>query len=178
MILRALLAALTLLAVAAPATASLAQVPPAQAQGFPTRDGPLSGMLMILPEEQEAEFDKPYDQPPTVTPLKTVRIGQSVVLKLVFIGPQPDADGMIDLTYDLRIIRPNGRVSEGGGLNGLPALRIMAEHPEAVFDNRGAIIKVTYEPGDPEGTWRYEATLRDNVSGRTLKLVAEVQLVP
>jgi len=96
-------------AVAAPTPASppaAAAQAPNELNGFPNRDGPLTAMLLIIPEAELAEFDKPFDQAPRLSLLHSARVGETVALKILFTSPQRDADGMIDLTYDVKIIGP------------------------------------------------------------------------
>jgi hypothetical protein len=40
--------------------------------------------------------------------LASIRLGDVVAIKLLFADPARDRDGRIDVTYDLRVIAPDG----------------------------------------------------------------------
>lgn len=164
-------------AVAAPTPASppaAAAQAPIELNGFPNRDGPLTAMLLIIPEAELAEFDKPFDQAPRLSLLHSARVGETVALKILFTSPQRDADGMIDLTYDVKIIGPDG-MPYGDEYTGLEAIRHQVRPDGAVFDNVRAILKLSFEPGDARGVYRFVVVLHDNNGDRHIPMTIDLE---
>lgn len=177
---RRLLAGLLAAAFAACATA------PAQAQithdgqvrnGFPHRDGPFSAMMIFIPHSELAEFDKPADQAPNVSMLRTARAGDVVAIKIVFDNPEPRDKAFIDITYDLKITGPDGAIYSDTDHKGLEAVRGEVWSPTAgVYDNRVAVVAVGFEPQDRLGVYTATAVLHDNNANRHVPLTAEIEL--
>lgn len=173
------LLALSLVAGPAAAAASAPGAPtpapaPVVQNSFPNRDGPLSAMLAIIPDAQLAEFDKPYEQAPHITPLHSAKVGEVVALKVIFAGPKLDAEGAVDVTYDVKVIGPDGKLY-GDAHEGLEAFRYKAGSPDAVFDNVRAILKLRFEPKDARGVYRFVVVLHDNNGGRHIPMTADLE---
>ena len=169
-----LLLAVTLGA-ASPVVPSAPRVEAPKTAAFPHRDGPLQAMMVFIPKAQVAEFDKPYDQAPHITPLKTAKVDDVVAVKIIFIGPQANAAGDIDMTYDITILGPDGK-PYGEPHKGLEAGRGPMGPVNAVFDNRVAVLMIRFEAQDAKGVYRAVGVLHDNVGGRHLPVEAEIEL--
>lgn len=173
-VLLATILALALGGVAQAAPDAPASAGPTVLNGFPNRDGPLSALVLIIPEAELVEFDKPFDQAPHLSLLHSARVGETVALKILFAHPERDADGAIDMTYDVRIIGPDGK-PYGDEYKGLEAIRQRVAADNAVFDNVRAILKLSFEPGDARGVYRFVVVLHDNVGDRHIPMTADLE---
>lgn len=151
------------------------QAAPTVMDGFPNRDGPLSAIVLIIPEAELAEFDKPFDQAPNLSLMHSARVGEVVALKILFAWPQRDADGAIDVTYDVKIIGPDGK-PYGEEYKGLEAIRHKVGPTNGVFDNVRAILKLSFEPSDARGVYRFVVVLHDNNGDRHIPMTADLEL--
>ena len=146
-------------------------------QGFADRDGPFSAMMLFIPHSELPEFDKPSDQGPHITNLRTAKVGDVVAVKIVFDNPQANSDGIIDVTYDVKVTAPNGEVYSGADHQGLEAIRVhVGSDTIGVFDNRAQTLALRLEAKDLPGTYKATAVLHDNIAGRHVPLRAEIEL--
>ena len=100
----------------------------------------------------------------------TITRGQKVSVLIFFKNARPDAKGELNVTCDLRFVRPDGTAAvehKGlacykGRIEGSPGnLRLAAQQIDFVGDAK-----------DPPGTWRVEVRLRDQVRVSEVPLLA------
>lgn len=144
---------------------------------FPDQNGPLSAMLVVIPGSQLPEFDKPQDQPLHITPLHKATVGDEVAAKVLFGGPQRDGDGNVDVSYDLKVLAPDGTLYDNTDEHGLEALKANVGAGDFVFDNRRVVVGVRFEDKDPAGVYTFVAVLHDNIAKRDIALKTQVELI-
>ena len=154
--------------------AQTAQYDPAQ--GFPDRNGALSAMLVVIPQKETAVFagqgeDRHIDRVSRAEP------GANLAIKLVFVGVRPDANGVANLTYDLKVTDPEGKLYAGSDYHNLTALIGQVGDAKAVYDNRDQVILMQFEPKDTPGVYKIDAVLHDRVAKLDLPLTASVELL-
>jgi len=100
----------------------------------------------------------------------TITRGQKVSVLIFFRNARPDAKGELNVTCDVRFVRPDGTAAvehKGlacykGRIEGSPGnLRLAAQQIDFVGDAK-----------DPPGTWRVEVRLRDQVRVSEVPLLA------
>jgi len=136
--------------------------------------GGFAGSILVTPDQ---DWSKKWNTPGKVTPrfpeAGTIPRGKKVWVLIFFANPKLDADGNSHITCDLRFVKPDGSVSfdkKGmtcfkGRLGGDPHLVYLASPAEFVGD-----------PGDPQGTWRVAARVRDVKRGTELTLLTAFTL--
>jgi len=142
--------------------------------GFPERNGSLSGMLVVIPKSELAAFGQPG--PRHLNRVARAEPGAELALKLVFTGPQADADSVVDVTYDLQVFGPDGKLYGDSDYRGLEALHGKITSG-GVFDNRGKVVLLSFDPGDAGGAYTIKAILHDQVAKLDLPLMTTVELL-
>ncbi len=142
--------------------------------GFPERNGALSGMVVVIPKSELAAFGQPG--PRHLNRVARAEPGAELALKLVFTGPQADADNVVDVTYDLQVYGPDGKLYGASDYRGLEALHGKITSG-GVFDNRGKVVLLSFDPGDAGGTYTVKATLHDQVAKLDLPLMTTIDLL-
>ena len=99
------------------------------------------------------------------------RVSVPADARMIALRPLPAAN----LTYDLKIVRPDGGLYDATDLTEMEALKGKVPMRFSIFDNR-SFIKVRFEPHDPSGTYRIVAAINDNVGRKRVPLTAEVKL--
>jgi len=145
-------------------------------QGFPDKAGGLSGMMVVIPQKEMANFaepgaDRQLDQ------VSRAEAGASLAIKLVFTGVRPDANGVANLTYDLKVTGPDGKLYGNSDYHSLTALIGQVGEGGAVYDNRDKVILLQFDPGDAPGVYKIEAVLHDTVAKLDLPLRTQVEYV-
>ncbi|MBW8733359.1 MAG: hypothetical protein JF571_03440 [Asticcacaulis sp.] len=144
------------------------------AAGFPDRNGPLSGMLVVIPKSEMSAFGQPGTR--HLNRVARAEPGAELALKLVFTGPQADDKGIATVTYDLQVYRPDGKLYGASDYRGLEALH-GAVPAGGVFDNRSKVVLLSFDPEDPPGTYTIKSTLHDTVGARDLPLMTSIELI-
>ncbi|NOT29494.1 MAG: hypothetical protein HOP15_03490 [Planctomycetes bacterium] len=99
--------------------------------------------------------------------------GQLFTVYVFFEGYGTGEQGEVDLTYDLRVTRPNGKpYSKHAGLTGWN--RPVAE-PDNVLLAEG-LCRAFFDPKDPFGSYTVEAEARDGIAGTSVRATTEIQL--
>jgi len=142
---------------------------------FPARDGEFSAMLIVSDEKSLQEYDKPSSEGMQFQTVANAKRGDMLAIKVVFAGMQLTDDLMADVTYDLKMVTPDGGLYDATDLTGMEALKGKVPMRFSIFDNR-SFIKVRFEPQDPSGTYRIVAAINDNVGRKRIPLSAEVRL--
>ena len=144
--------------------------------GFPDHNGPLSGMLIVIPQGEVAEFNKPSGSERHLDRVARAEAGAVLALKLVFLGIKPDWQGQVDVVYDVTIIGPDGQ-PYGDAYHALSGVKGQADSTSGVFDNRNKVVLLQFEDSDKPGIYTIDAVLHDRVSGLDLPLQTQVELL-
>lgn len=168
-------AALLSAALAMPALA--AEPAPKHSTTFPDADGPFSAALVLVSEANLAEFKKPADQGPQLTLVRTAKPGDRIAAKVLFMGFALD-DGFGNVTYDIRVLRPDGQVygtKSKADHKGLLAFKGATMNSTNIFNNAATLV-LDFEATDPAGVYKIEVVVHDTVGNRHVPLKAEVKL--
>jgi hypothetical protein len=146
--------------------------------GFPDRNGPFSAMLVVIPETELAEFNKPATSNRSLSRVARAEPGAKLAIKVLFTGPAGDLNSVGKVTMDLKILAPDGAVYANSDYKDLPVWLGGIGQGRGVFDNRDRVPIVTFEPKDTPGVYTIKATLRDRFSQRDIALQQTVKLLP
>ena len=146
-------------------------------QGFPDRNGPFSAMLVVIPRSELNEFELPggarhLDRVARAEP------GAELAFKILFTGMTGDWNGYGNVTYDLQVLQPDGKVYGASDYRNLDALHGKVGSGKGVFDNRGKVVLMSFEPTDTPGPYTIKATIHDKVAARDIPLQAVIELLP
>lgn len=112
----------------------------------------------------DADWESKWKTPPSTTPnfstTDKLKIGEQATILIFFANPKQDTAGSVDVTCDIKVTRPDGRVSDDRGLKGYTGK--LREVVTNTFLTETAI-RVVGEPTDPLGEWVVEITVHDNV---------------
>ncbi len=148
-------------------------------RGFPDHNGDLSGMLVVIPQAELSEFDRPADAGRHLDRVARAEPGAKLAIKLVFTGVKPDWNNNVNVTYDLQVVGPDGKIYGKSNYHGMVAAegRVPVNSGPALYDNRPQVVVIQFEPRDPVGLYRVKAVMHDKVSGLDLPLDAGVELL-
>jgi hypothetical protein len=146
-------------------------------QGFPNRKGDLSGMLIVIPAKEMAAFTDTSDDR-QIDRVSRAEAGAGLAIKLVFTGVKPDANGVANLTYDLRVTGPDGQLYAKSDYHNLVAAIGQVGPKQAVYDNRAQVIQLQFDPGDAPGSYKIDAVLHDRIAKIDLPMTTSVELLP
>lgn len=146
--------------------------------GFPDRNGPFSAMLVIIPENELAEFNKPASANRSLSRVARAEPGAKLAVKVLFTGPAGDLNAVGKVTMDLQILAPDGSVYANSDYKDLPVWLGSIGQGRGVFDNRDRVPVVTFEPKDAPGVYTVKALVRDRFSMRDIALQQTVELLP
>lgn len=118
-----------------------------------------------------------------VSPNKSVKLSQSAQIKVgeqltfivLYINPMLDLNGAIKLTCDLSILNPAGNVMTVMDGHSCESGKLAGKYENV---RRALAVTITAEEGDPLGSWKVNATVRDNNSGTEISLNNSFELVP
>jgi hypothetical protein len=142
---------------------------------FQDRSGDFGALLVLVSEDNLKEFDKPSDQGVMLNELDKAKPGDHIAVKIGFAGMAIADDLKADVTYDLKIVGPNGKIYDGVERANLEALKQKTPLRFAIFDNRGVMI-VRFEPNDARGTYNIFAVVHDNIGHRSIALSKQIEL--
>ena len=143
--------------------------------GFPDRNGDLSAMLIVIPQQELEVFSKPADER-HLDRVSRAEAGAQLALKIVFAGAQPDPQGIGHVTYDLTVTGPDGKVY-GAPYKGLEALRGQIGAGHGVYDNRLQVVTLQFEPKDLPGIYTISAVVHDITGARDVATKSSVELL-
>lgn len=126
------------------------------------------GVQLVL-TANEAEFLKSWNQPtdpPILRTADTVHRGSPIIAIIIFSGCKPDAQKKCNVTVKYKIYSPDGTSSETAE----SPVWLASAPRERLLQLGNARLGVVVEKNEPIGKYRVEATVKDNVSGSTLKL--------
>ena len=149
------------------------------ANGFPDHNGPFSAMLVVIPKGELQEFDRPAGAGRHLDRVSRAEPGAQLAIKLVFVGVKPDWNANANITYDLQVIAPGGKIYGNSDYKGLVALqgRVATTGEPGMYDNRPKVVIMQFEPQDAVGLYRIKAVLHDNVAKLDVPLEAGVELL-
>jgi len=142
---------------------------------FPNRDGEFQAMLVVIDEKALAEFEKPSNQGMNFTAASKIKLGDTIAIKIVFAGMQLADDLMANVTFDMKIVEPDGTVDPKGDVKNLQALQARMPMRFRVFDNR-SFVKLHFDPASKLGKYKIVAEVRDNIGARKVALEQVVEL--
>ncbi|EGF89851.1 hypothetical protein ABI_42740 [Asticcacaulis biprosthecium C19] len=157
-----------------PNTTSTTEYNPSR--GFPDKNGPLSGMLIVIPQSEVEEFNKPSGAERHLNRVSRAEAGAVLAIKLVFVGIETDWDNNVDVVYDLSITAPDGRLY-GDEYSSVAGVKGKQGRTQGVYDNRNKVVLMQFEDHDVPGLYTIKAVLRDKVVGRELPLQTQVELI-
>lgn len=157
---------------AAPSTANYAAD-----QGFPDRNGPFSAMMVIIPEQQLAEFAKPAGSNRSLSRVARAEPGAKLAVKILFTGPAADLNKIGKVTADIMVFAPNGQIYANSDFKELPVWTGQVGDGRGMFDNRDRVPVITFEPGDAPGVYTIRAVVHDRFAMRDIPLQQTVELL-
>ncbi len=133
-----------------------------------------AAVVVTADPDWKKKWSPPAPRLPRIDQARSLRIGQKVWALLFLTNPSADLTGTVDVTCDLRMIRPNGRVTERRGLR---ALRIKTIPVPRTYMSE-FVLTMEGEENDPLGEWVIELVVHDNVRGVALPITGRYTLEP
>ncbi|MBM9604872.1 hypothetical protein [Desulfopila inferna] len=124
-------------------------------------DREFRGWLLITSDRDWKEkWDTPSEVIPRFVEAKSVRLGENITILTFYLNPGADEDNHISITCDIKIIRPDERIS-------YEQEELLCGDGEIVGDPQNirlayVVIDFSAELGDPYGIWTVEVLLRDH----------------
>lgn len=149
--------------------------PAAEVEWRRTNNG-FGAMVVVTADPQwKRKWSAPTSRVPRVAPAKGLRIGEKVWALLFLTNPLQDEKGNVDVTCDLRMIRPNGRISEHRDVKALRKKTIPV--PGQTYMSE-FVLTMVGEEKDPVGEWVVEFVVRDRKRGVEVPVVSRYTLLP
>ena len=132
-------------------------------------------VLTTSDPDWQSKWNTPEHETPMFKGAETVRKGETIYTLIFISNPKPDAKGIVNVSCDIKVTRPNGTISIDeknidclkGAMQGNPYnMRLAAP-----------VIGFVGEPADPVGTWRVDVILRDVPRGATMDLHTSFELL-
>jgi hypothetical protein len=170
------------LLVAATAFAALASAAEAQKYDFslkgsadravaPATVTAFGGALVVTTDEDWRErWKAAQGAMPAFKEAGTIPRGKKVSVLVFFKNARPDAKGEVNVACDLRFLRPDGTAAVEQ--KGLSCFRGRIEGSPANLRLAGQQIDFVGDAKDPQGTWRVEVKLRDQVRASEVTLLS------
>ncbi|MBI5382174.1 MAG: hypothetical protein HZA31_09775 [Opitutae bacterium] len=141
-----------------PGGVGVTQQPPSTSQR--TVQGFMAIVLATSDPDWKAKWETPAEVTPQLSTVTKLKIGERATVLVLFANPQLDPTSGANVTCDIKITRPNGKITEMkdqkgyvGALKGAPTNLYLAN----------CRIGFVGDPGDPLGEWVFDVTVRDNV---------------
>ena len=132
-------------------------------------DGNFGVQLVLTPDEDHLRKAwSATKSMPKLASANTVRLGSSLSAILIFKGCAANANGVCDVVAEFILESPDGKkIPAGNGAvwSGTPL-------QEGFMQLGVASMKAGFDSSDPLGNYKVIANVKDNISGRTLQLVA------
>ncbi|HLP09200.1 MAG TPA: hypothetical protein VK178_13630 [Opitutaceae bacterium] len=125
------------------------------------RDGFGAAVVVTADPEWKRKWGAPGSKLPRVDQTNSLRVGEKVWALLFLTNPTADTEGNVDVTCDLRMVRPNGKVTEHRDLRALHCRTVPV--PRTYLSE--FVLTMVGEENDPVGEWVVEFTVRDKVRG-------------
>ena len=129
-------------------------------------------VLRMLPESDAADGmamagpDGPH----------TARRGETIGVTVLFSGMQLADDLSADVSYDIKVTAPDGKVDPNSSQSGVAALKDKIPGRFNVLDSRSTL-SIHFEPEDKPGPYRIDVLLRDNIGGKKVALSRSIELL-
>ena len=143
---------------------------------YEASSGKFSAVLMPIDEVDLAEFDKSEHDGPRLVFKKKAICGDKVAIKISFMGMGLTENKMADVTYDIKVLSPDGTSYSGGVHNDVPAYVGIVRRPNNVFNNHG-VLTLNFKPEDLIGNYKITAIVKDNVDNNELTLNQSIELL-
>jgi len=95
---------------------------------------------------------------------------------LLFSGMQLAQDLSANVTYDIKVIDPDGAVDSRSVQTDAVALKEKVPSRFNVLESRSTL-SIHFEPDDKAGPYRIDVMLKDNIGGRKVATSRSVELV-
>ncbi len=138
------------------------------------RDGFGAAVVVTADPEWKRKWGTPGNKLPRIEQAGSLRIGEKVWALLFLTNPSFDGAGYVDVTCDLRMIRPNGKVTEHRALRALRTKTIPV--PQTYMSE--FVLTMVGEENDPVGEWVLEFVVHDRKRGIDVPVVGRYQLLP
>jgi len=142
---------------------------------LPHKDGGFSADLLLMDAAGMAEFSKSTDEPLKLESKSKAERGDILGIKVVFSGITLDDDLNCDVSYDLKILDPDGKVYSKADVKNLVALKTRVPTRFRFFDN-AQVVSLRFEPKDKLGKYLVLVTVRDKHGGKSVKLKRTIEL--
>jgi hypothetical protein len=106
------------------------------------------------------KWDTPAHTTPKFTSVSKLKIGERATVLIFFSNPRSDSTSGVNVTCDIKTIRPNGKVTETKGLPGCTG--VLQGVPTNMFLTK-SVVGFLGDKDDPLGEWRFEIVVHDNV---------------
>ncbi len=142
--------------------------PIAETESMKSKDGFAGSLLATTDEDWEKKWNTPPETAPNFNMAGTVAYGKKVFALIFFANPKRDAQGKANVTCDIQLSSPEGKVSF--------SRKDMACYSGPIGDNpynlylSAPVVAFSGDPGDPPGIWAVEVMLRDAQRGVALPL--------
>ena len=141
-------------------------------------DPSASGNLQLIigagasPKYLQEWVSTPSNKPARVERIKEIKPDQTAYVGFFVTGYSIDGNKNVNCTVDVMVYDPRGKV-----LFSMPKYaRVRGSYKEKSFLALDPGLDFTLEASDPEGNYRIEGTISDNVSGKTAKASYDLKL--
>lgn len=125
-----------------------------------------AAVVITADPEWKRKWSAPAAKLPQIEQARSLQIGQKVWALLFLTNPSADRTGSVDVTCDLRMVRPNGKVTERRDLRVLRKKTVPV--PRTYMSE--FVLTMTGEETDPVGEWVLEFVVHDRVRGVALPI--------
>jgi hypothetical protein len=147
----------------------------AEDKPWPNQDGEFRAMLSLVSEDTLDAFEKSYGEGGVLNELSSASPGEHIVVKLTFARMDLSDDLAANVTYDFKILAPDGSVYGGVDHKGLTALNTKVATRFLIYDNNPTPI-FAFDPRSALGVYTIVVTVYDNVGRHTLTLSKQITL--
>lgn len=125
------------------------------------RDGFGAAVVVTSDPEWKHKWGDPASKLPRIEQADSLRVGEKVWALLFLTNPSADTAGNVDVTCDLRMVRPNGKVTVHRDLRALHRKTVPV--PRTYLSE--FVLTMVGEENDPVGEWVVEFTVHDKIRG-------------
>lgn len=140
------------------------------------QDGSFEAMLIPIFEDQLTEFDKPSDDGPKLSMISQASCEDIIAIKIVFKGMDITNDNIADVTYDIKVITPDGMIYDGSDHKDLSAYQGRVINPENIYNNQD-LLKLEFELEDEVGAYIIETVVKDNIGAKQVTLKKQIKFM-
>jgi hypothetical protein len=130
--------------------------------------------LIVTPGD---EFDRilntPPDNRPDFTRVDVLRIGEQAELHVIFTNPLVDEDNFVNVTFDVKIIKPGKEVKSYTGLEGITG-KLQKSSSNAYLAKSS--LRLSADSSDSIGEWNILITIHDNKRQSSISDSARITL--